>query len=540
MKKLPIGKQNFEEIIENDFLYIDKTRQIYNILEKGNLYFLSRPRRFGKSLLVTIFREIFQGNKELFQKLWIGQQTDYTFDAFPILQFNFADYGRKIKNLEEILQHEITKYAQQFGIDINEVSLGNRFKSLVSGIASKGKPVVILIDEYDKPIVDFILEIDQAKTNRQILRDLFSPLKGLDSNGHLKFLFITGVSKFSRVSLFSDLNNLFDLSKSPLANDLLGITQEELEVGFKEHIDFGAKQFNLSKEQFLKTVKDWYNGYSYDGKTKLYNPFSILSFFIDFQFNNYWFETGTPTFLVETIRNHYVNPKELENFEVNDYFFSSFSLENLDVVGLLYQTGYLTIKQATYTIRGSRFVLGYPNIEVRQSMMHNLTQAYTFKHKSTISQAMVRMQRGLEEANLPLFVEQLKIVLSDISYHLHPKKSRKKLTEAEEAEQLFKMWEGYFQTIIYLVTAYMDLSVRSEVTKHKGRLDIVAETDNYIYLMELKLDETSTDAIKQIKNREYAISYKNAVKKVFLVGISFSKEERNVESWQSELWDREI
>ncbi len=534
MKELPLGKQNFEEIIHKNLLYIDKTRQVYNLLQKGNLYFLSRPRRFGKSLLIATFRDLFSGKKELFENLWLGRETDYAFERYPVLQFNFAKLGHKVRDLEARLNRLVLKYADDFNIKLEPTSLSENFTKLVQGISQKGKSVVVLIDEYDKPIIDFITELEQAKKNRNVLRDFFACLKDFEQGGHLHFLFITGVSKFSRVSLFSDLNNLFDLSKSPLANDLLGITQVELEENFQEYIQVLSEKMNLTRAVALKDIKDWYNGYSYDGKTTLYNPFSLLTFFTNFQFGNYWFETATPTFLVELIKKIYVNPKELEHVDVDDFFFSSFQLENLDIVGLLYQTGYLTIKEARHGRRGGQYVLGYPNIEVRLSMMHNLTQAYTYKTKSAVSQAMVRMQRGLEKGEVAVFIKQLKIILSDISYHLHPPKRMRKNEDKEEA--LFRVWEGYFQTIIYLITSYMGLSVQSEVTKHKGRIDLIAETDDFIYLMELKLDENSIDAIAQIKKREYATTYKNTTKTVHLVGVNFSKEERNVESWKSEIW----
>lgn len=534
MKKLPLGRQNFEDIIKEGLLYVDKTDRIYNIMQNGNLFFLSRPRRFGKSLLISLFRHLFEGKKELFKDLYLGQSTDYVFDTFSVLQFNFAKLGHKVEDLETRLNRLVLEYADEYEIELTSTSLSENFTNLVKGISEKGKPVVLLVDEYDKPIIDFFTEVEKAKINRGVLRDFFSPLKDLDAQGHLRFLFITGVSKFSKVSLFSDLNNLKDLSKSSLSTDLLGITQNELEIYFDKHIDTTVEKLNASKERILKEIKNWYNGYSYDGKITLYNPFSILNFFTDFQFDNYWFETGTPTFLVETIKNEYVNPRELEQIKVDNYFFSSFSLEHLDIVGLLYQTGYLTIKEATYGFTGSKYVLGYPNIEVRHSMIYNLAQAYTYKTKSTVSSAMVQMKSGLEEGDVKVFVQQLKVILSDISYHLHPKDRKKE----KNKEELFKMWEGYFQTIIYLVTSYMDLSVRSEVTKHKGRFDLIAESDHFIYLMELKLDETAAKAIEQIKNQEYAAAYLNSTKKIFLVGVNFSKEERNVESWEYVEWKR--
>jgi hypothetical protein len=528
MKNLPLGRQNFRDIILENLLYVDKTEQLYNLVTKGNLYFLSRPRRFGKTLLVSMLKELFEGRKELFEDLWIGQQSDYAFEAFLVLHFNFADFGHKVEDLKEILNRKVLNYGKEFDVIIPDTTLSENFKALVKDISEKGKPVVLLIDEYDKPIIDFFTEYEKAKINREVLRSFFSTLKGLDSDGHLKFLFITGVSKFSRVSLFSDLNNLTDLSIDPLSSTLLGITQEELEANFMEHLKPIAEKYKRTIPDFLIDVKNWYNGYSFDGESSLYNPYSLLLFFHKQYFDNYWFETGTPTFLVETIRKEYVNPKELEYVEVDNYFFNSFSLEHLDIIGLLYQTGYLTIKEAVFTIAGSKYVLGYPNIEVRHSMIYNLVQAYTYKTKSIVSQAMVRMKRAMEEGKVDLFIQQIKIILSDISYHLHPQK------QTEEAS--FKMWEGYFQTIIYLVTSYMDMTVQSEVTKHKGRLDLIAESEGFIYLMEFKLDEKATNAMEQIKNRKYAAAYKNATKTVFLVGVNFSKEERNVEDWEWEVF----
>ena len=533
MKELPLGKQNFEEIINKDLLYIDKTEMIYNLVKRGSLYFLSRPRRFGKSLLISTLKELFEGKQELFKNLWIGQQTDYGFEEFPVLQFNFASFGHKVKNLEEILHHEISKYAQEFGVEINEVSLGKRFETLIKNISQKGKPVVILIDEYDKPIIDFLVELEQAKINRKILRDFFSPLKNLDAKGHLKFLFVTGVSKFSKVSLFSDLNNLIDISvEHPLSNDLLGITQSELEANFKDYIKKAAEAHKVAIPSILEQIKSWYNGYSYDGKIKLYNPFSLLSFFLSLKFRNYWFATGTPTFLVETIRNEYVTPKDIEDIEVHEHFFENFLLEKLDIIGLLYQTGYLTIKTVVEEYDNSQYQLGYPNIEVQKSLEHNLVEAFTYQTTSTVSNALVKMLRGLRTGNIDLFMQFLKIILSDLKYNWQPPRQNAK------EEELFRMWEGYFHAILYIITSYMSMSVKAEVQNNKGRIDLIAEVKDFIYLMEFKLDGTSENAIEQIKNREYAAVYKNSEKTVFLVGVNFSREERNVESWECEVWER--
>ncbi|MEZ4886164.1 MAG: AAA family ATPase [Chitinophagales bacterium] len=536
MKGLPTGRQNFKAIVEEGLIYVDKTQQIYNLISKGKLYFLSRPRRFGKSLLISTFQHIFGGYKDLFKDLYIGQKKDYDWLSYPVLKFNFASYGYQVENLEESLSYELQKYAKEYDVEISTVSLSVQFKSLVEQISQKGKPVVVLIDEYDKPIVDFLTDTVKAKKNQHVLRDFFSPLKDLESDEHLHFLFVTGVSKFSKVSLFSDLNNLTDLSIDPLSTDLVGITHKELLFYFDAYIQKAAEKFKMSKEGILQGIKLWYNGYSFDGEAFLYNPYSILSFFGKFHFGNFWFATGTPTFLVKSIRNNSILPMELENKEVPETFFDKFALENLDIVGLLFQTGYLTIKKTKRKRYEMSYFLGYPNIEVRKSLVHNLLEAFTYQTSSVVGVALLKMQGALEEGNVGVFIEQLKVLLSDISYHLLPK--NKKQDSQANQQKAFEVWEGYFQTIIYLVTAFMGLYVQTEITKHQGRLDLLAETDDFLYIMEFKLDEPADDAIQQIKNRKYTAAYKNSPKTIYLVGIGFSKKERNVENWKIEEWKR--
>jgi len=534
MKKLPIGYQNFEKIIKDDFIYVDKTEAIYNILNKGSLYFLSRPRRFGKSLLLSTFRQLFSGNKDLFKGLYIYEKTDYDFETYPVLQFNFADYGHQVLHLESALNNQIDRYAEEFELTLPYEDLSEKFTSLIQQIAKKEKPVVILIDEYDKPIVDFLTDVEQATTNQLILRRFFSPLKGLESQGHLHFLFITGVSKFSHVSLFSDLNNLKDLTISTMAHDLVGITQSELMGYFREYIQRAAKAFKMTEEELLRGVKLWYNGYSFEGITRLYNPFSLLNFFSENRFQNFWFATGTPTFLVKAIQDQYVNPIDLEHKEVTAAFFNKFSIEKLEITGLLFQTGYLTIKESLLDGYETIYVLGYPNVEVRKSFIYNLLEAFTFQPHSTVGTALIKMEKGLKQGNISVFIDQLKVLFADMAYHLLPKS--KKYPSPKDIDQNFKVWEGYFHSVIYLITAFMGLQVQSEIAKHKGRLDLVAQTRKFLYLMEFKLDEPITNAIAQIKSREYVAAYEQSDKTVILVGINFSKEARNVESWESEVW----
>ena len=531
MKKLPIGLQNFKEIIESGYLYVDKTRQIYDLIDKGKLYFLSRPRRFGKSLLITTLRYIFEGEKELFKGFYIAEQTDYSWEQHPVLKFNFAIISKETASLEKGISYILHDYAREYGVEIPDSDIRLQFNFLVKRIAEKHAPVVVLIDEYDKPIVDFLTEPEKAKENRAVLGEFFSPLKDLESERHLRFLFITGVSKFSKVSLFSDLNNLQDLTIDPLAYDLLGITHDELLKYFeKDYIQPVAEHFKMSREELLKGVQLWYNGYSFDGVTKLYNPFSILNFFTKKYFGNFWFATGTPTFLVETIRDRGIDPQELEEIKVNIDFFDKFSLEALEMSGLLFQTGYLTVKRVEQRGYRTNYFLGYPNIEVNHSFTHHLLQAFTYKQQGTVGNALIRMREGLEEGDLEAFIRQLKVLFADISYHLHPKNK-------PDAES-FKMWEGYFHTIIYLIMTFLSLDVESEVTKHKGRLDLSVQTPKFLYLMEFKLDEPAENAIQQIKNRDYIQSYTNVEKTIYLVGVGFSKTERNVAAWEAEIWER--
>ncbi|MEM9849796.1 MAG: AAA family ATPase, partial [Bacteroidota bacterium] len=356
MKKLPVGKQNIESILTEDFLFVDKTRQIYELISTGSLYFLSRPRRFGKSLTISILKEIFKGNRALFKGLHIAEKENYDWKPYPVLHLSFNSFGYQPTQLTERIANALKKETTEYGIDLPFQNLSENFKHLVQTIArQENSPVVILIDEYDKPIVDFINDYDQAKKNQKVLRDFFGPLKDLESRGHLHFLFITGVSKFSKVSLFSDLNNLTDLSNSSLAHDLTGITHEELLDNFSPHIQKAAQVLEVSEAELLEGVKLWYNGYSFEGRTRLYNPFSLLSFFRANEFANYWFRTGTPTFLVELIRDRQVDPKTLEQYKVPGTFFDKFSIEALETAGLLYQTGYLTIKKAIRSMEGSEF-----------------------------------------------------------------------------------------------------------------------------------------------------------------------------------------
>ncbi|HLP45623.1 MAG TPA: AAA family ATPase, partial [Candidatus Kapabacteria bacterium] len=344
MKNLPSGIYTFSKLIERNHLYVDKTKDIYNLISSGGgYYFLSRPRRFGKSLLISTLKEIFSGNKELFKGLWIYDKIQW--QSFPVIHIDFLGLKYESQNeLTDTLEYLIGQNAAIHGVELKEKGYDKRFKELIIEISKKNK-AVILVDEYDKPIIDFI-ETGQKKialANQKILKKFYSVLKSADQ--YTRFVFITGVSKFSRMSIFSDLNNLNDITIDDSFSTLLGITRDELLTYFSDRIERLRETMGMSEKDFLDHVKHWYNGYSWDGSHFLYNPYSIINFFSKNRFGNYWFATGTPTFLIDHIKNWKQDITVLERHEVDEFFFESYEIENLEVAAMLFQTGYLTIKE---------------------------------------------------------------------------------------------------------------------------------------------------------------------------------------------------
>jgi len=371
MKNLPIGVQTFSKMIKGDYLYIDKTKDIYNLFaEGGQYYFLSRPRRFGKSLLISTLKELFSGNKELFKGLWIYDKIPW--EKYPVIHLDFLglEYGCR-EALISTLEFLVNQNAKTYGIKLKEKGYDKRFRELIIELSAMNK-VVILVDEYDKPLIDFVDKEDIAGENRDVLKTFYGAIKGADE--YLKFVFITGVSKFSKVSVFSDLNNLRDITISSAFSTMLGYTAEELLHYFGDRIE---KMAGVDKEKLLKDIKHWYNGYSWDGKAFVYNPLSILHLLQEKHFGNYWFSTGTPTFLIKSLRDNRVDLKRLENYETTRLLFDSYEIERFNVFALLFQTGYLTIKEVKEISR-TQFIyrLSYPNKEVKESFLDYLAADY--------------------------------------------------------------------------------------------------------------------------------------------------------------------
>ena len=362
-QKLPIGIQHFRDIRENNFLYVDKTEAIFRLTESGKFFFLSRPRRFGKSLTLSTLKALFQGQKELFDGLWVQDHWDWT-QQHPVVHIGFSSIGYKELGLEKAIEIQLRKIAKSEAVNLEGKGISQLFKELIEKLSSQNE-VVLLIDEYDKPIIDYLDDIPQAKAHQKILKSFYSIIK--DAGTHIRFLMITGVSKFSKVSIFSELNNLEDITVDWRFSALVGLTQEEVEHNFEAHLQASQERLKINRAQLLKEVKDWYNGYSWDGEVFVYNPFSLLNFFHKSAFLNFWFATGTPTFLVRLLKKR--QDINFEKIEVDQSIFESYDIDNLDTLPLLFQTGYTTIKSIE---EFGIYLLDYPNREVKESLLRHL------------------------------------------------------------------------------------------------------------------------------------------------------------------------
>ena len=512
MKKLPIGIQTFSELIRENYLYIDKTREIYKLLANGGKhYFLSRPRRFGKSLLLSTLKEIFSGNKKLFEGLWIYDKIEWK--RHPVLHIDFSRISYKTPEmLEESLVRMIDRFSRNYNVKLSPGGDSrDRFGELIEQIGREEK-VVILVDEYDKPIIDFLDNIDTAKKNRSILKDFYGIIKGMDE--YIKFAFLTGVSKFSRVSVFSGLNNLNDITIDDHFAALLGYTQDELLSYFGDRMETLSKKLDIAEDDLLDHLKRWFNGYSWDGITFLYNPFSILNLFAKNRFGNYWFASGTPTFLINHIKNKDKDIMELEEEEVDESMFESYDIENLEVVSLLFQTGYLTIKGIKPVGIKSKYILSYPNEEVKESFLKHFLADYSADEPGTIGAKILDLVDSIRNKKLETFFTIIRSIYAAIPSHI-----------------FIKGKEAYYHTIIYLILTLLGVSVDAEVHTNKGRIDAVVNTDENIYIMEFKMG-TSAEALAQIENMKYHEKFLSSGKSILLVGVGFDEKERNVSQYE--------
>jgi hypothetical protein len=512
MKKLPLGVQTFSEIIKDGYLYVDKTKQIAELIQ-SKYVFLSRPRRFGKSLLVSTLSEIFSGNQALFQGLYIYDKIEWQAHPVIVIDFNSISYSNgEVFNAS--LLSLLDEVATEYDIVFSKTFVKDRFAELIKKIYAKTQhKVVVLIDEYDKPIVDHIDEIEKATKNRKILQDFFGALKSSDA--FLRFVFLTGVSKFSRVSVFSELNNLRDITFSKQFATMLGYTQAELESYFGQHIQSLCFELGLKKASVGAMIKTWYDGYSWNAKDKMYNPFSILNLFTEQRFSNYWFASGTPTFLMKLIKKTQQDVTTFENKKISELIFDSYNIENLNVFALLFQTGYLTI---THIESGEdllpEYTLNYPNLEVKNAFVTYLFEIFTTNSLEEIQPVAKKLRRHLQAENLDGFMNIIRALFAKIPYPLHIEK------------------EAYYHSLFYMILVLMGVEIDLEVLTDKGRIDGVLAFSDKIYLIEFKhgkagskIDSLAQKALKQIKEKNYGERFLNDSRPRVYLGVGFAGKE---------------
>jgi hypothetical protein len=507
LQDLPIGIQHFDKLRQGNYVYIDKTEFVYKIMNKGGSYFLSRPRRFGKSLFLHTIAKLAEGRRDLFHGTWIENKWDWT-RKYPVLHFKFASMSFDDKGLRAAILLALQDMCTQYNIIPKTDDIKDLFTQLLYDLSAKEGKIVLLIDEYDKPIIEYMESetMERAYENQKIIKNFYGCLK--DAGDCLHVVFITGISKFVRVSLFSELNHLGDLTLDNRFTTAFGYTQTEVEAHFEPHIQaFLAENPEYTREKLLEKVKTWYNGYSWDAKTTLYNPFGLLNFFDKRQFFNYWFATGTPTFLLKKMFNDDVF--DCEGMETDSLFLDQYSLENIEFSSLLFQTGYLTIKSIT---EEGNYILGYPNLEVSDSMYRFILTK--FEHKGNGAVTMQHLAKYFRQNDLEKVQYLLQNVFNTLPYDVYKASN-----------------EALYHGLVHILFQYMGLNIESEVHTKFGRLDAVIQTATHVFIFEFKFNKTSEAAMEQLKKRNYAEKFRASGKKLVGIGLNFTEKNRAIDEW---------
>ena len=527
MMDLPLDIGVFSTIIENSYIYVDKTQFIYELYRPGGKYFLARPRRFGKSLLLRTMKELFKGNKKLFKNLYIYDKWDWT-KTFPVIEL---DLGNVSKNSPEILEESLNTYilriARNYEIELISNDLVGRFTELIEEIYNRtSKKLVILVDEYDKPIIDNIGELKIADGNRKVLSNFYGVLKSNEK--FIEFIFLTGVTKFSKTSIFSGLNNITDITIHPKFSNICGYSQEDLETQFSKHLNNYATSNNISCKELLKLIKEWYNGYSWDGKNQLYNPYSILSLLEIGEFDNYWFETGTPTFLMDFVKNNKNISVLLEDNPTIRGKFPNFDLKKLDFTTILLQTGYLTIKTKEVIVgERSKYELTIPNREVAESLFTSIIKQYSNIDDINLETLHEKILNSLINLDKESLQAAFDILLSTVPSSIYGKIKK-------------DIRESNYHMLFLVILRLIGFFVIGETPFSKGTPDIVLKKDNLVLVCEFKHGKKEEDqkeekgktvdlnilakkAMKQIKDKEYYKPYLDY--DVVLLGVAFGERE---------------
>jgi len=509
--KYPIGIQQFEKLREDGWVYVDKTRQMYNLVQDGTCYFLSRPRRFGKSLLLSTLQAYFEGKKHLFEGLAI-ESLETEWNTHPVLHLDLnAKPFTKLQDLYDLLNAQFYIYEQQYESVAIDTSIEGRFRALIRAAKLKtGRNVVVLVDEYDKPMLQAIGNEALQTDFRNALKAFYGVLKSAD--GDLRFAMLTGVTKFSKVSVFSDLNNLKDISMSPHYHDICGITEEELHATFDAEVEKLAQANEQTKEEAYLELQRRYDGYHFCGNsTGMYNPFSLLWTLSEQRYGSYWFSTGTPTYLVELMKEVDLNPKELSGYEADSSELDSIQIKVDNPIAILYQSGYLTIKE--YNPEFNVYVLDYPNEEVKEGFIKFLMPYYTYSKTSTHSTVISKFVMSLRKGEAERFMQLMQSLMADIPY------------------ELVRDLENHYQNVMYIITKLMGLYIQAEYRTSRGRIDLLIGTDKYVYIIELKLDGSAEEALAQINAKDYALPFTIGEREVVKIGANVTSETRNLDKW---------
>ena len=517
MNKLPIGIQNFESLRNDGYLYVDKTDYIYRLVHYGKPYFLSRPRRFGKSLLLSTIRAYWEGKKELFSGLSIENLEENNPDAWqphPIFYFDFNGQNYLDTPLETILDGMLTDWESVYGDQFRERTIGERFEQLLkSAHAQTGKRCVILVDEYDKPLLETIDAPELEEHNKAVFKGFFSTLKKADE--YIRFVFVTGVTKFNKISIFSDLNQLNDISLNADFSGICGITEDELLRYFQENIAALASENDMSPDACLAELKRTYDGYRFHPKSQgIFNPFSLLKAFFENNFGSYWFETGTPTFLVRGLKKSEYDIRKFTDgtLYANDAMLSDYRADSPDLTPLLFQTGYLTIIGFDRETR--EYTLAFPNEEVKYGFLENLLPAYVEDYTAGSGKDIFTLRRYIERGSLDDIKNVLTALFASIPY-----------TTADSP------FEHYFQTVLYLVFTLLGRYTHCEMHTYKGRIDCIVEARQFVYLFEFKRDKSAESALRQIDKMGYALAYAADQRTLYKIGVSFDSSSRALSEW---------
>lgn len=517
MRKYPIGIQTFEEIIGEDYVYVDKTEYVWKLTQGGKYYFLSRPRRFGKSLFLSTIEAFFKGKRDLFKGLAIDSKV-YDWQEYPVLHLDLnAQNYEEDDALFQILDLKLSEWEEYYGITNHDRSLSSRFMIVIKrAFEQTGRRVVVLIDEYDKPLLTNLFNKDRNERYRAVLKAFYGVLKSCDQ--YIKFAFLTGVTKFGKVSVFSDLNNLEDITLNSGYNAVCGISESEIMRYFDSDIEMLAAENGTTREVMADRLRINYDGYHFtrDSSEGIYNPFSILNVFKSKSLDDFWFMTGTPTMLVRLLERSNTDLTELEGTERSGIDLMGLDPVFRDPIPVIFQSGYLTIKG--YDARRRRYRLGFPNEEVKRGFLEALLPAYIDRDISAGEADIFHLVDALEAGDIDLYLNILKSFMAGIPY----------------SRESARIPERRFSDIMYVTSSLIGLNVEAEHAIARGRIDLLIKTERYIYIIEFKVDKSPEEALAQIEEKGYALPYLTDGRTVVRVGVEFSTAERNISRWKVE------